>query len=228
MKFALLLLTLALIACSGKQWSASHPYYRETPSANDEIAMLGLHNTVVVSRDKWFAKRLGIPRDSVYPILGTQIEESFAGEIQSLRYPKLVLWPDSIYSNLPEETQKLDERIYIKGHFPAQGKPLSYPAGNTPKRLLLIHECTFGLDLKKDEFYDYALTGNEAAEKKNAENLTIILAYTLWDNEKQRALYSAVAEIPLDISAGIQASDIAKVSAFAADSLIAGIDGGIR
>ena len=228
MKTALLLLTLVLAACSGKQWSASHPYYRESPAANEEIAMLGLQNAIVVTRDKWFAKNLGIPRDSVYRILGKQIENSFTQELLQTRYPKLVIWPDSLYEKQPEESQKLDERIYIKGHFPIQGKALAGPDGKHPKHLILIHECTFGLDLQKDNFYDYALTGNEASEKKTAEKLTILLSYTLWDNEKQRALFSAVAEIPHAIPQGIQPDDIRKISALAADSLVAGIDGGRR
>ena len=37
----------------------------------------------------------------------------------------------------PEESQKLDERIYIKGHFPIQGKALAGPDGKHPKHLIL-------------------------------------------------------------------------------------------
>ena len=94
--------------------------------------------------------------------------------------------------------------------------------------MILIHECTLGLDLKKDYFFDYTLINNEEEAKRTSEALTIILSYTLWDNVKQRALYSAVAEVPLAIPHGIQPGDVSKVSAFAADSLVAGIDGGIR
>ena len=228
MKAALLLLSLFLASCASKQWSASHPYYNESPSAQEKIAVLGLHHAVVVTRDNWFAKHLDIPRDSVYLLLGKQAEEAFTQELQNTRYPSLSIWPDSIYAKLPEETQRLDEKIFIKGRFPAQGVSLKSPDGYTPKHLILIHEWTLGLDLVKDNFFDYTLINNEEEAKRTSESLTVILSYTLWDNENQRALYSAVAEVPLAIPHDIQPGDVAKVSAFAADSLIIGIDGGIR
>ncbi len=228
MKATLLLLSLILASCAGKQWSASHPYYKESPSVQEEIPLLGLHRAVVVTRDKWFAKHLQIPRDSVYFLLGKQAEDAFTKELQHARYTSLSIWPDSVYEKLPEETQKLDEKIYIKGRFPAQGVSLQSPNGKTPKHLILIHEWTLGLDLKKDNFFDYTLINNEEETKRASESLTVILSYTLWDNENQRALYSAVAEVPLAIPHDIQPGDVSKVSAFAADSLVAGIDGGIR
>lgn len=227
MRAAVLLFTIILVACSGKQWNASHPYYRESPSASEEIALVGLHRAIVVTRDKWFSKNLEIPRDSVYSFLSEQAEKAFEKELKSTRYPKLSLWPDSVYESFPKDTQRLDDRIFVKGHFPAQGISVSV-SESAPKYLILVHEFTLGLDLSKDNFYDYALTGREAAEKRTSNFLTIILAYTLWDNEKQRALYSAVSEIPLDIRNGISKESVSTVSAFAADSLAFGIDGGVR
>ncbi len=228
MRAAFLLFTIILVACSGKQWNASHPHYRESPSASEEIALVGLHRALVVTRDKWFSKNLEIPRDSVYAILSEQAEKAFENEIKGMRYPNLVLWPDSLYETFPEDTQKLDARIFVKGRFPAQGKSVSLPGEPAPRYLILVHEFTLGLDLSKDNLYDYALTGREAAEKRTSNFLTVILAYTLWDNERQRALYSAVSEIPLDIRSGIFPEAVAKVSTLAADSLVRGIDGGIR
>lgn len=228
MRAAVLLFTAILVACSGKQWSASHPYYRESPDASGEIALVGLHRAIVVTRDKWFSKNLDIPRDSVYVVLGAKTENAFAGELRKIRYPNLVLWPDSAYESFPGESQRLDSRIFIKGRFPAQGKSVSMPGATAPRRLILVHEFTLGLDLSRDDFYDYALVNREAPEKRTSNALTVILAYTLWDNEKQRALYSAVSEISLDIRKGISMNDIGRISAMAADSLVSGIDGGVR
>lgn len=228
MKSLLFLFALVLASCSGKQWSARHPHYLNSPSAEEEIALVGLHRNIVVSRDKWFSKNLGIPRDSVYFVLGRQIEESFVRELRDSRYPRLSVWPDSFYEKFPEDTQKLDERIYVKGRFPEQGVVLRGPDGKSPRHLILIHECTFGLDLSKDNLYDYALVNREEPERRTSKALTIILSYSLWDNEKQRALYSAVAEVPYEIPRGIVSGDVEKVSAAAADSLARGIDSGAR
>ncbi len=228
MRFALLLFAIVLASCTGKQWSASHPYYRESPKAEEEIGLLGLHQAVVITRDKWFSKKLEISRDSVYTVLGKQVEDAFVRELRQMRYPELSVWPDSFYASFPEESQKLDERIYVKGAFPEQGVVLRGESGNAPKHLILIHECTLGLDLSKDAFFDYALINREDSDKRTSNALTIILSYSLWDNEKQRALYSAVAEVPLEIAGELSAGDVSKVSALAADSLIRGIDGGVQ
>lgn len=227
MKAALWLISLVLISCTGKQWSASHPYYQGSPSAAEEIALLGLERSTVITRDKWFAKNLEIPRDSVYTVLKPLLESAFVEELKNSRYPKLILWPDSLYETFPAETQKLDKRIYIKGKFPAQGVKISV-GEKAPARLILVHEWTLGLDLSKENFYDYALINNEVPEKRTANSLTVLMTYTLWDNENQRALYSAIAEIPLKLSDNIQLDDLKKISAAAADSLIYGIDGGSK
>ena len=228
MRAAVLLFTAILVACSGKQWSASHPHYRESPDAGGEIALVGLHRAIVITRDKWFSKNLDIPRDSVYAVLGAEAEKAFAGELRKTRYPNIVLWPDSAYESFPGESIRLDSRIFVKGNFPAQGKTDSMPGATAPRHVILIHEITIGLDLSRDDFYDYALINRETPEKRTSNSLTVILAYTLWDNEKQRSLHSAVSEIPLDIRKGISPGDIGRISALAADALVSGIDGGVR
>ena len=49
-------------------------------------------------------------------------------------------------------------------------------------------------------FYDYELIRQESAEKKTSNNLSIVLSYTLWDNENQRPLFSAVDEVQRPIT----------------------------
>ena len=68
-------------------------------------------------------------------------------------------------------------------------------SGNVPPYILIIHEFILGTDLQREDFYDYALIHNEAPEKKTSKNLSAIVSYTLWDNEKQRPLYSAVNQV---------------------------------
>ena len=68
-------------------------------------------------------------------------------------------------------------------------------SGNIPKNILIIHEIIIGTDLNRENYFDYALIHNESTEKKTSNNLTAIVSYTLWDNEKQRSLYSAVDQV---------------------------------
>ena len=43
--------------------------------------------------------------------------------------------------------------------------------------------------------FDYAVMHNESPERTAAKNISAVVSYTLWDNEKQRPLFSAVDEI---------------------------------
>ena len=100
----------------------------------------------------------------------------------------------------PEESLKLDERIFIKGHIPEQGITLKDSAGNVPPVVLILHEFIIGTDLKRENFFDYALIHNESGSIRKPDNVSAIFSYTLWDNLKQRPLFSAVDEIQQPIT----------------------------
>ena len=93
------------------------------------------------------------------------------------------------------DEKKLDERIFMKGKLPEQGITITTADGNVPPQILIIHEVIVGTDLKRENFFDYALIHNESEEKREVQNISAIVSYTLWDNLKQRALFSAVDEI---------------------------------
>jgi hypothetical protein len=97
--------------------------------------------------------------------------------------------------NAPEESQKLDSRIFMKGKLPEQGVVVKAPDGTIPPQILLIHEVIVGTDLKRENFFDYALIHNETEDRRDVKNISAIVSYTLWDNVKQRSLFSAVDEI---------------------------------
>jgi hypothetical protein len=83
----------------------------------------------------------------------------------------------------------------MKGKLPEQGITITTADGNVPPQILIIHEVIVGTDLKRENFFDYALIHNESEEKREVQNISAIVSYTLWDNLKQRALFSAVDEI---------------------------------
>ena len=74
----------------------------------------------------------------------------------------------------------------MKGKLPEQGVSIKDAAGSIPPQILLIHEVIIGTDLKRENFFDYALIHNESEERRDVKNISAIISYTLWDNVKQR------------------------------------------
>ncbi len=178
-------------------WTASHPSYSKAPYGS--IAVTGLENAFVITRSSWFAKRLEIEKDSIQ-IKGTlHCRNVFETEMRK-SYGSLLILPDSVNANSPEESLKLDERIFIKGRIPEQGVSLKDSAGNVPPTILILHEFIIGTDLKRENFFDYALVHNESGGIRKPDNVSAIFSYTLWDNLKQRPLFSAVDEIQQPIT----------------------------
>ncbi|WP_407457338.1 hypothetical protein [Fibrobacter sp.] len=194
----LLVMALLFTGCaSSYHWSASHPAYKQAPYA--EITLTGLQKAFVLTRTKWFANRLGYGDSTqikATEFCARAMEREFRGV-----YSKITVLPDSLIDKAPEESQKLDDRIFMKGKLPEQGIVVKAPDGTTPPLILIIHEVIVGTDLKRENFFDYALIHNESEEKREVQNISAIVSYTLWDNQKQRALFSAVDEIQHPVKA---------------------------
>ena len=178
-------------------WTASHPSYHKAPYGG--IAVTGIENAFVITRSSWFAKRLEIGTDSIQ-IKGTlHCKKVFESELLK-GYGNLLILPDSSILKFPEESLKIDDRIFIKGHIPEQGIALKDSAGNVPPMIIILHEFIIGTDLKRENFFDYALIHNESGSIRKPDNVSAIYSYTLWDNIKQRPLFSAVEEIQQPIT----------------------------
>lgn len=188
----LVLLALLFSGCADSyHWSAKHPDYKQAPYG--ELTITGLQKAFVLTRTKWFANRLDFG-DSTQ-IKATEFCAKAMEQVFRGGYAKIVVLPDSVFDNAPEESQKLDDRIFMKGKLPEQGVTIVGPDGNIPAQILLLHEVIIGTDLKRENFFDYALIHNELEDKREVQNISAIVSYTLWDNVKQRPLFSAVDEI---------------------------------
>ena len=188
----LLLSTLLLGGCAGSyHWSHKHPDYAKAPYG--ELSVTGLQKAFVITRTKWFANRLDFG-DSTQIKATALCAQAMERELRG-GYSKLTVLPDSLLDSAPEESQKLDERIFMKGKLPEQGVVINAPDGTVPPQILIIHEVIIGTDLKRENFFDYALIHNETEQQRVVQNISAIVSYTLWDNIKQRPLFSAVDEI---------------------------------
>ena len=206
----------ALVGCGPSyHWSKSHPLYKQPPYS--ALSISGTQNAFVLTRSKWFAKKLEISPESVQVQVTSFCERAFLDEMRRA-YPALKDVPDATINAFPEESQKLDDRIFIKGHFPEQGIAVKNADGSTPALVLIIHEFIIGTDINREVFYDYDLIRQESAEKKTSKNLSAILSYTLWDNESQRPLFSAVDEIQRPI-VKLTMEDLRAVAAEAAKKI---------
>ena len=177
-------------------WTKSHPLYRQVPYST--LSITGTENAFILTRSKWFAKKLNIDPLKVQDEATQFCKQAFLDEMKRA-YPTLKQIPDSVVNRFPEESQKIDDRVFIKGHFPEQGVSVT-DGGNIPPYILILHEFIIGTDINREVLYDYELIRQESAEKKTSNNLSIVLSYTLWDNENQRPLFSAVDEVQRPIT----------------------------
>ena len=173
-------------------WSKSHPLYKQVPYST--LSITGTTNAFILTRSKWFAKKLEVAPESAQVQLTSYSRQVFLDEMRRA-YPALQEIPDTAVSKFPEESQKLDDKVFIKGHFPEQGVSVKDAQGNIPQYILIVHEFIIGTDQKRELYYDYDLIHKENEEKPTSKNLSAIFSYTLWDNERQRPLFSAVEEI---------------------------------
>lgn len=189
----LLVMTCALVGCGHHyHWSKSHPMYKKAPYA--ELAVAGTEEAFVLTRSAWFAKKLQLSPDSIQIKATAFFAEVFLNEL-TRAYPTFTKIPEASVKTFPEESQKLDERVFMKGRLPEQGIVVKDSTGGEPPYILILHEFIVGTDLKRESYFDYAYTHTENTDKKTSKNLTAIVSYTLWDNQKQRPLFSAVDEI---------------------------------
>ena len=192
-KFAIVLAIACILTGCGPSyhWTKSHPLYKQVPYSS--LSITGTENAFILTRSKWFAKKLGFDSLNVQKEATKFCEQVFLDEMKRA-YPGLKQIPDSSILRFPEESQKIDDRVFIKGHFPEQGVSVT-DAGSVPPYILILHEFIIGTDINRVIFYDYEIIRQESAEKKTSNNLSIVLSYTLWDNVNQRPLFSAVDEI---------------------------------
>ena len=179
------------------QWTKSHPAYTVPPFK--DFAVIGAEKAFVLNRSAWFAKKLNIPPEEIQKHITGDCAKWLVQDLQKF-YPEIKALPASLLDASPEESQQLDSRIFIKGKIPEQGIVLKDSTGYTPTRILIIHEAILGTDLNREDFFDYALIHNESGGIRKPDNVSAIFSYTLWDNLKQRPLFSAVDEIQQPIT----------------------------
>lgn len=206
-------LFLVFILCScaviGSSWNNSWPTFKNPPLANSKIALVETKNVFTLMRAKWYSNKYSIDEIASYDYFGN-ISDSIVKVTLKNFYPGLKFLPAEMRKTFPEETIQFDKTIFLKGRFPEQGKSIKV-AEEIPDYLLLIHEITLGTDLNKEEFFDYSLKQNEMDTHKLVKNMTVILTFTLWDNNKQLPLYSAILQEDMPVKVSPNPGDVERL-----------------
>lgn len=198
-------------SCStSNQWHVSWPSHTQAIDNTQSVSLIGRGDVFTLMRAKWFSNRLNIPMDSIYPFF-SQFADSIIQKTLLASLPSMNTFPEKFNKKFPEETQKLDDKIFIKGHFPPQGVTVTTEDSKTPKYLLLLHEITLGTDLEKRAFFDYSKKQEEIDSKKKPVQVSVILSYTLWDNEKQIPLYSSIIEEQMPVTQSVNLQSISEL-----------------
>ncbi|MGL1903704.1 MAG: hypothetical protein OCC49_16325 [Fibrobacterales bacterium] len=188
-----LYLTLSLIVSScASQSSISHPGYSTIPK-NTTIGIVPLKYNLIIQDYKIIARKLNIPEkflhDSLAPIINNTIQKS---TIAALAHPIITL-PDSITKLLDRpESMKIHNNTYVKAAWPAQGTAIAIDSSTTPDLIFFVYECTLGYDLSGEELFDYTLSNKEG--NSNADHLSIVMSWSLWDNNRQHYISYGYAD----------------------------------
>ncbi len=207
-----------MFGCASPHWSAVHPQYREAVRASDTVALIGFESAFVLTRDAWFAKRFEIPRENIFEATETLSDSVFRNALKK-HFTHLSVFPDSLEKTFLDESVKLSDHVFLKIKVPGQGEKLSADS-LSPPFLLIIHEFILGTDLLRENYFDYTLAHQESETRRQPENLSLIMTYTLWDNFKQRALLSSAVEIQHKILGEPKPEDLASVTVNAVQTLI--------
>ncbi|MDR1759088.1 MAG: hypothetical protein LBR60_01020 [Fibrobacter sp.] len=200
-----------------------HPQYRQAVRSSDTVALIGFENAFVLTRDAWFARHLEISRDTIFQVTEKLTDSVFRRALQK-HFTQLSVFPDSLEKTFIDESVKLSDHIFLKIKVPGQGQKLSADS-LSPPFLLIIHEFIIGTDLLRENYFDYTLAQQESETRRNPDNLSLIMTYTLWDNFKQRALLSSAVEVQLSILGEPKLDDLASVTVNAVQTLLRELTG---
>lgn len=223
--FGIIFFCLIFSGCSSTRWNAAHPKYNQAPQKNEKISLIGFRDAFVLTRDAFFSKRLGIQRENVFSVIENLTDSVFENSLKN-HFSHLTLFPDSLKKTFLEETQKLSEHTFLKIRIPEQGVILQTDS-DKPQFVLIIHDFIFGTDLIRDNYFNYTLAHQETETKRSVENLSLIMTYTLWDNLKQRALFSSAIEIQQKISGEPQIENFIKATEDAVKIMISELEKGV-
>ncbi|MGL1936292.1 MAG: hypothetical protein OCD01_14780 [Fibrobacterales bacterium] len=190
--FSLYLTTLFLVSSCASRSSVSHPGYSTIPK-DATVGIVPLKYNLIIQDYKIIARELSIPEKSLHDSLAPIINSTIDKSTQAALSHTIITLPDSTVQRLGRpESMKIHDNTYVKVAWPAQGTALTIDATQSPDLIFFIYECTLGYDLSGEELFDYTRSNREGSS--NADHLSIVMSWSLWDNQRQQYISYGYAD----------------------------------
>jgi hypothetical protein len=212
MKLLFVITLLLWNSCAQTHWHKSHPAVGSafpvrvlaySPISQDNVFILSSHR---------FARDFAMERSKVAAQTATVIQEI---PLFMLKGPYttgiLQSGQDSLFAF--REQQSLGSNLFMDVTYPKQGQRLLMepnPEGATmPTHALLFHQIFYGANISPKSLFSLNQSQqNTLGTNAEQKELGIVVGYTLWDNAKQRALYTGAVGKTIPMPATINSTHV--------------------
>ena len=164
----------------------SHKQNQALPQMDKQLWGIGLLTSEVIvgSREK-MQQDLTLDATELNDVITLSLNDSILNYFTEVSKEEVILLPSLQKSSLDKpQSVATDSTRFIKVNWPLQGQSFSLDS-QTPKYLFLLHDVYIAMGLKAKDLYDYQEAHKEIGENQS-KTFSIVLSYTIWDNELQQ------------------------------------------
>lgn len=207
-----ILWSAVLTSCSSNPFVRHHPQKAAWIASPAIVAVYLPSDKLMVSRSAWFAGRTGWSESLLHDSLVALADKTLDEGLRTYAFPGMLRLSTISKSEWgPVEGRRVSEFVFVRGHFPPQGKKLQIEE-STPQLVLFMHEVTLGLELGREKLYDIRRTHQiSLTPTAPPKYLTLVASWTLWDNLRQQSLSWGISEAKHPISSAATPGELRKL-----------------